>query len=120
MTIHSFITAFLCYPKALQKTHLANHIHSLVEPLFADVIQQLEVALLRTPAANISHMLMMATKSQPLWTPLSSKLFHSATTPLATTSSVIVAPPQVPIVGVTQVAESPSTKTATSKIISSP
>ena len=85
-----------------------------------DAIQQLEVAILRTPAAKILNVLTMATTSQPLCTPVSSKSFHTATTPLATTSSMIVAPPQVPIVWVTQVEELPPTKMATSKIIPSP
>ena len=81
-----------------------------------DAIQQLEVALLGTPAAKMLDVLLMATTSQPLCTPLSSKPFHSATTP-ATTSSMIIATPQVTIAGVTQVEESPSTEMATSKSI---
>ena len=43
--------------------HLANHIHSLVELLHADVIQQLEIALLGSPVAKILDVLTMATKS---------------------------------------------------------
>ena len=117
MTILSFITAFLCSPHALQKIYLANSIHSLAELLHADMIQQLEVVLFGTPAAKILNVLMMATKFQPVCTPLSFKLLHSATTPLATTSSMIVVPPLVPIVGVTQVEKSPSTETAASKVI---
>ena len=101
MTISSFITAFLCSPQGLQKIHLVNHICSLAELLHADTIQELEVALLGTPAAKMLDMLSMATTSQPLCTPLSFQPFHSATTP-ATTSSMIVAPSQVPIAGVTK------------------
>ena len=53
-------------------------------------------------------------------TPLSSRSLHSATTPLATTPSVIVSLPQVPIVGVTKVEEPPLAEASTSKRISSP
>ena len=88
----------------------------MAELLHTDTIQQLEVALLGTPAAKMLDILSMATTSQPLGTPLSSKPFHSATT-LATTSLMIVAPPQVPIAGVTQVKDLPSTEAATRKSI---
>ena len=118
MTISSFITVFLCSPQALQEIHLVNQIHSLAELLHMDKIQQLEVVLLGTPAAKMLDMLLMATTSQPLCTLLSSKPFNSATTP-ATTSLMIVAPPQVTIVGVTQVEESPSTGAAASKSLPS-
>ena len=91
MTISSFIMAFLCYPQALQKIHLANHIQSLVELLHADAVQQLEVALLGTPAAKILDVLLMATTSQPHTPPLS-KPPCPITTP-ALTSSMIVSPP---------------------------
>ena len=57
-----------------------------------DEIQQLEVALLGTPAAKMLDILLMATTSQPLCTPLSSKPVHTAITP-ATTSSMVVAHP---------------------------
>ena len=95
MTIASFITAFLCFPQALQKIHLANHIHSLAELLHADAIQQLEVALLGTPAAKVLDVLSMATTSQQACTSLSSKSVHPNTT-LASTSSTIVARPSCP------------------------
>ena len=85
MAIHSLITAFICSPQALQKICLASHMHSLVELPHADAIQQLEVALLRTPTGKMLNVLMMATKFQPTFTHLSSKSCHSATTPLATT-----------------------------------
>ena len=100
LTISSFITAFLCSLQALQKIHLTNHIQSLVELLHADAVQQLEVALLGTLAARILDMLSMATTLQPC-TPTLSKPPHPVTTP-ASTSSMIVAPPQVPLAGVTQ------------------
>ena len=85
MAIHSFITAF-CPTQALQKIHLTNHIHSLAELLHADMIQQFEIALLGTPVAKILDVLMMATKSQTSSIPLSSKLLHSDTLPLAATT----------------------------------
>ena len=116
MTISLFIMAFLCSLQALQKICLANHIWSLAELLHADTVQRLEVALLGTLAAKILDMLSMATTLQPHTPPLS-KPPHPVTT-LASTSSMIVAPPQVPIVGVTQVSGPetlPSTEVAISK-----
>ena len=101
MTISSFITTFLCSLQALQKVCLANHIQSLAELLHADAVQQLEAALLGTPAAKILDMHLMATTLQPCTPPLS-KPPHPVTT-LVLTSSAIVAPHHVPIVGVTQV-----------------
>ena len=94
--------------------------HSLAELLHTDMIQQLGVALLGTPAAKILNILMMATKSQPSFTPLSSKLLCSATTPLVTTPSMIVVPPQVPIVEVTEVKEPPLAEAPTNKEMPSP
>ena len=75
MAICSLITAF-CSTQALQKICHANHIHSLVEHLHTDMIQQLEIALLGTPAAKILDIMMMATKSQ---TSSCSKLVFSGT-----------------------------------------
>ena len=94
--------------------------HSLVELLHVDVIQQLGVALLGTPAAKIFNVLMMATESQTSFTSLSSKSLCSTTTPLTTTPSTIVAPPQVPIVGVTEVKEPPLAEAPTNKEMPSP
>ena len=116
MTISSFITAFLCSPQALQKIHLANHIHCLAELLHADTIQQLEVALLGTLAAKMLDMLLKATTSQPSCVPLPSKPFCSAAT-LATT---IVAAPQVAIAGVIQLEGLSSTEAAISESIPLP
>ena len=92
MAIHPLITAF-CSPQALQKICLPNHMHSFTELLHADAIQQLEIALLGMPVAKILDALTIATKSQTSSTSLSSKLLCSATLPLATTPSTIVAPP---------------------------
>ena len=88
----------------MQKIHLASHIWNLPELLHADAIKQLEVALLGTPAAKVLGVLSLATFSQQVYTSFSSKSFP--TTTLASTSSTIVAPPQVPIAGVTQVSAS--------------
>ena len=99
----------------MQKICLAYHIQNLAELLHADAIQQLEVVLLGTPAAKVLDVLSLATFSQQAYTSFSSKSFP-ATTP-ASTSSTIVAPPQVPIAGVTQVPASeklPSTEMAVS------
>ena len=75
------------------------------------MIQQLEVVLLGTPAAKVLDVISLATFSQQAYTSSSSKSFP--TTTLASTSSTIVVPPQVPIAGVTQVPASkklPSTE----------
>ena len=80
------------------------------------MIQQLEVGLLGTPAAKVLDVLSLATFSQQVSTSFSPKSFP--TTTLASTSSTIVVPPQVPIVGVTQVPASeklPSTEMAISE-----
>ena len=61
--IHSFITVFV-FTQALQKIRLANHIHSLAELLHADAIQQLELALLGSPAAKLLDVLSMSLKHQ--------------------------------------------------------
>ena len=119
MAICLFITAF-CPTQALKKICLTNHIHSLAKLLHTDMTQQLEIALLGTPAAKILDILMMATRSQMSSIPLSSKLLHSATLPLATTPSMIVLPPQVPRVGMTKVKEPPLVEASTSKKILSP
>ena len=50
ITIYSGITAFV-FTQALHKIRLVNHIPSLAELLHADAIQQLELALLGSPAA---------------------------------------------------------------------
>ena len=119
MAIHSFIAAF-CPPQALQKICFANHIHSLAELLHADAIQQLEIALLGTPAAKILDVLSMATKSKTSSIPLSAKLLCSAMLLLATTPSMIVLPHQVPVVRVIKVEEAPLVEASTSKKIPSP
>ena len=61
--IHSFITTFL-FTQALQKIRLANHICSLAQLLHADAIQQLEVALLGSPAAKLLDVLLMSMQHQ--------------------------------------------------------
>ena len=114
MAIHSLITAF-CSTQALQNICLSNHIHSLAELLHADTILQLDIALLGTPVAKILNVLTKATKSQTSFTPLSSRSLCSATILSATTLSMIVLPPQVPIVGVTEVEDPPLVKAYTSK-----
>ena len=109
IAICSLITAFVS-TQELQKICLANRIHSLAELLHADEIQQLEVALLGLLATRVLDILMMAIQSQTSSTPLSSRSLHSATT-----SSVIVSPPQVPKVGVTKVEEPPLAEASTSR-----
>ena len=109
IAIHLLIPAFVS-TQALQQICLTNHICSLTELLHTDAMQQLEVALLGLPAARILDILMMATQSQTSSTPISSRSLHSATA-----SSMIVLPPQVPIVGVTEVEELPLAEASTSK-----
>ena len=53
---YSLITAFVS-TQDLQKIRLANHIHSVVQLLHADTIQQLELALLGSPAAKLLDVL---------------------------------------------------------------
>ena len=43
--------------QALQKIHLANHIRHMADLLHADTVQQLEVALLGSPAAQVIDLL---------------------------------------------------------------
>ena len=114
------ITAFDS-TQTLQKICLTNHIHSLAKLLHADMIQQLEVALLGSPAAKILGILTMATQSQTSSTALSSRLLHLATIPLVTTpAACLVLPPQVAIVGVNNIEEPPMAQASTSKKIPSP
>ena len=65
--------------------------------LHIDAMQQLEVALLGTPAAKMLEVISMATSSPQVCTSISSRTSLT----LAITSSTIVAPPQVPIADVT-------------------
>ena len=45
------------HSQALQEICLASHIRSMADPLHADIIQQLEVALLGSPAAQVIDLL---------------------------------------------------------------
>ena len=95
---HSFITAFL-FTYTLQKIGIANHICSLAELMHVDAIQQLEVALLGSLAANLLNVLSMSKQHQA--TPLQSTTVPPH--PLAA-SSISPSSPSVPIVGVTDTA----------------
>ena len=108
--VHSFITPFVCI-QALQKIRLANHIHNVAELLHADAMQQLELALMGSPAAKLSDVLSMSLQHQaePQWFP--SIPFH----PL-TTSSTPSSPPSVPIAGITDTERPVEAKASTSKI----
>ena len=87
----------------MQKIWLANHIYSLASLLHADVMQQLEVVLLGTPAAKVLDAIVMATSSPQscLFIPCNA----TASITLAVKSSATLAPPQVPIAGVTPSSE---------------
>ena len=67
--------------------------------MHVDAIQQLEVVLLGTPTANMLEVISLATSSPQACTSVSSR----ASLTLASTSLTIVAPPKVPIAGVTPV-----------------
>ena len=54
---------FPFFLQAVQKIHLADHIHSLTELLHADALQQLEVALLRSLVANLIDILSASLQS---------------------------------------------------------
>ena len=58
----------------MQKIHLADHIKRMAELLHADAIQQLEVALLGSPAAQVLDLL-AAQMRQPVSTSQGSMQF---------------------------------------------
>ena len=58
---HLFTPHHFCFHLAPQKIQLASHIHSLAELLHANAMQQLELALLGSPAAKVLDVLAMAT-----------------------------------------------------------
>ena len=101
IAIYSLITAFV-FTQALQKIRLANHIYSLVEFLHGDVIQQLELALLGSPAARLLEVLVMGTQHQ---------IASSYST------SMPSSPPSVPITGIMDTEGPVEGKASTSKIL---
>ena len=88
-----------------------NHIHSLVELLHSDVIQQLELALLGTPVAKLLDVLGMDTQHQKASS-------HPPSVPPSpsTTSSMPSSPPSVPIAGKTDMEGPVEAKASTIKI----
>ena len=62
IAIYSLITVSVS-TQALQKIRLVSHIHSLAELLHPNAMQQLELALLGSPAAKVLDVLAMATQS---------------------------------------------------------
>ena len=108
--IYSFITTFLLI-QALQKIRLANHIHSLVDLLLADAIQQLEVALLGSSAAKLLDVLLMSMQHQA--TPL-----QSTTVPPHPPAASSISPPpsSFPIMGVTDIVGLADAKATLSEI----
>ena len=109
ITIYSLFIAFV-FTQTLQKIRLANHICSLVELLHANVIQQLELALLGSPAARLLDVLAMGTQHQTTSS-------HFTFVPLhpSTTSSMPSASPSVPITGITDTKGPVEAKASTSK-----
>ena len=73
-------------------------------------MQQLELALLGSPAAKVLDVLAMATQSHTTFTCPSSMSLY-----LTTASSVLIPAPSVPILGVTEMAEPMEVKASTSK-----
>ena len=104
--IHSFITTFVCI-QALQKIRLANHICSLAELLHADVMQQLELALLGSPTSKLLDILSMNLQHQ-------AAPQQSFSTPFcpSTTSSTPSSPPSVPITCITDMERPIEAKTS--------
>ena len=108
--IYSFITTFL-FIQSLQKIRLAKHIHSLGDLLHVDAIQQLEVALVGSPAATLLDVLLMNTQHQ-------AALLQSNTVPpqpLAA-SSILFSHPSVPIAGMMDTVGLADAKATSSKI----
>ena len=83
--------------QALQKIHLVNHIRWIVDLLHTDAVQQLEVALLGSPASEVIDLL-----SSGLVQTTSSTIVASAQSCLCTFTSTCPAPPltSVLVVGV--------------------
>ena len=83
--------------QALEKIHLTNHIKSMAELLHAEVIQQLEVALLGSPAAHVIDLLSAG------WMQMTLASKGTVICPLQayTTTPVALSPPAILIVGVT-------------------
>ena len=110
ITIYSHFPAFVL-TQALQKIRLANHICSLTELLYTDVMQQLELVLLGSPVARLLDVLAMGIQHQTTssWS-TSVSLCPSGT--LSVTSSL----PSVPNAGITDMERPAEAKTSTSKI----
>ena len=109
IVIYSLLTITV-FNQALQKIRLASHICRLAELLHANAMQQLELALLGSPAAKVLDVLAMATQSHTSACPSSMPLH------LATASSVPVSAPSVPIIEVTETVETMEVKASTSKM----
>ena len=104
IAIYSLITASV-FNQALQKIRLANHIHSLVELLDSDAIQQLELA-------RVLDVLVMGTQYQ-------TTSLHSTSVPVhpSVTSSMPSSSPSVPIAGITDMEGPAEAKASTSKTL---
>ena len=87
---------------ALQKIHLASHIRCMVDLLHADVIQQLEMALLRTPAAQVIYLLLGGLA------PSSAVTVPAQPHPRAYTLTPPVSPTSVLVVGVSTTSLGPA------------
>ena len=83
--------------QALQKICLADHIKRMAQLLHANAIQQLEVALLGSPAAQILHLL-AAGMRQPASTSQESVILPPK---VYTSTWMAPPPPTIPIVGIT-------------------
>ena len=83
--------------QALQKIHLADHIKRMVELLHANANQQLEVALLGSPAAQVLDLLAAGMRQPALFSQGSVIL-----PPKVYTSTLMAPPPHtIPIIGIT-------------------
>ena len=111
ITIYSLFSAFVL-TQALQKIRLVNHNHSLAELLHADIMQQLELALLGSPVARLLDVLLMGIQQQIMSSCSTAVPLHPSTT-LSTSSSL----PSVPIMGITNTESPAEAKASTIKVL---
>ena len=99
--------------QVLQKIHLINHMKSMAELLHADVIQQLEVALLGSPVTHVIGLL-VAGGMQPTQASKGNVILP----PKAYTSTLMAPPPPaVSIVGITSSLPNTSVSVSGSEVI---
>ena len=108
-SIHLSLLLFSLRP--YRKSGWQNHICSLVECLHADTIQQLELALLGSPAAKLLDILSVSLQHQAV-PPRSTSIPFCP----STTSSTPSSPPSIQIMGISEMAGLVEAKVSMSKI----